>query len=88
MGGMYSYYVRHSDGFIWHDIYILIQACKQYYAFASATLEAVMLVLLKVGFVKCAVEMGSGSMTHMPSFMKISLGVQAILSVASGNYRL
>jgi hypothetical protein len=63
----------------------LIQAFKQYYAFASATLEAVMLVLLKVGFVKCAVEMASDSMIHMPSFMKVSLGIQEILSFASGN---
>jgi hypothetical protein len=39
----------------------------------------VMLVLLMVGFVKCAAETPSDCMIWVPSFMKIGTGIQAIL---------
>jgi hypothetical protein len=52
------------DRFVWCDIrrtYIswrLVQAFKQYSAFASVMWVGVMLVILIGGYVKCAIEMG------------------------------
>jgi hypothetical protein len=36
---------------------------------------------------KCAVEMGSGGMIYLPSFMKIGKGVQAILRFCLSNLK-
>jgi hypothetical protein len=35
---------------------------------------------------KCTVEMSSGGMTYIPSFMKIGTGVQAILRIFLRNF--
>jgi hypothetical protein len=35
-----------------------------------------MLVLQMGGFMKCAVEMGSGGIIYVPSFIKIGSGIQ------------
>jgi hypothetical protein len=34
---------------------------------------------------KCAVELGSGAMIYIPSFMKIAIGIQAILRFCFSN---
>jgi hypothetical protein len=36
---------------------------------------------------KCAIEMDSGGMIYMPSFIKIGKGVEATLRVHLGNFR-
>jgi hypothetical protein len=38
-----------------------------------------MLVLLKKGIMKCTVDMGSGYMIYIPSFIKTDAGIQVIL---------
>jgi hypothetical protein len=40
--------------------------------------EATMLILL-MGFMKYTFEMGSGAMVYLPSFIKISSGLQTLL---------
>jgi hypothetical protein len=39
------------------------------------------------GFIKCAVEMASCGMIHVPSFMKIGKGVREILRFGHRNLR-
>jgi hypothetical protein len=46
----------------------------------------VMLVLL-MGFMKCAVEMGSSGMIYIQSFMKVGTGIQGILRFGPKNWR-
>jgi uncharacterized protein YraI len=45
-----------------------------------------MLVLLN-GFMKCAVDMGSGGMIYLPSFTKIGKGVQTVLRFCLSNLK-
>jgi hypothetical protein len=45
-----------------------------------------MLVLLN-GFMKCAVELGSGGVIYLPSFMKIGKGIQTILWFGLSNLK-
>jgi hypothetical protein len=41
--------------------------------------EAVMLVLQTEGFFNYAVEMGSGAVIYVPSFIKIGSGIQKLI---------
>jgi hypothetical protein len=39
------------------------------------------------GIYRCAVEMGSGALIHIISFMKIGTGVQTILKFCPSNFK-
>jgi hypothetical protein len=89
-GGIYE--MCHGDDLWWHAIPTefhedWFRHSRNIQVFTATVWEAVILLILKGGIMKCATEMSSHGMICMLRFMTIGTGVQAIIRFCLSNMR-